>query len=84
MLYYKNYSKLNLYYNKINRNTNLQLFVKIEITTGLASVLEVATLIMRINIQKMGESPDCLLGVVPQPTNSRLSGTSAKPACSRV
>ena len=28
MLYYKNYSKLNLYNHKINRNTNVQLFIK--------------------------------------------------------
>ena len=32
MLYYKNYSKLNLYKHKINRSTNLQLFIKIYIT----------------------------------------------------
>ena len=32
MLYYKNYSELNLYLHKINRNTNLQLFIKIYIT----------------------------------------------------
>ena len=30
----------------------------------------------KINIQKPGESPDCLLGVVPQPTDSRLSETT--------
>ena len=28
------------------------------------------------NIQKPGDSPDCLLGVVPQPTESRLSETT--------
>ena len=28
------------------------------------------------NIQKAAESPDCLLGVVTQPTDSRLSETS--------
>ena len=27
------------------------------------------------NIQKPTKSPDCLLGVVPQPTDSRLSET---------
>jgi len=44
MFYYKNYSKLNLYLHKINRNTNLQLFIKIEITAGLTSIREVAAL----------------------------------------
>ena len=31
------------------------------------------------NIQKPAKSSDCLLGVVTQPTNSRLSETSFKP-----
>ena len=30
---------------------------------------------MRINIQKPAKTPDCLLGVVPQPTDNRLSET---------
>ena len=29
-------------------------------------------------IQKPGESPDCVLGVVPQPTDSRLSETTCE------
>ena len=35
--------------------------------------------ITRINIQKPGDSPDCLLGVVPQLTDSRLSETKTCP-----
>ena len=41
MLYYKNYSELNLHYHKINRNTNLQLFIQ---NIYYGSVREVAAL----------------------------------------
>jgi len=74
MLYYKNYSELNLYQHKINKNTNLQLVIK-NICYG--SVREVASLykITRIPNKKPLMKPDCHLGVVPQPTDSRLSET---------
>ena len=48
MLYYKNYSKLNLHYHKINRNTNLQLFIKIEITAGLIRQLTTDVYFFRV------------------------------------
>ena len=36
--------------------------------------------ITRMNIQHPGDSPDCILGVVPQLTDSRLSETKLPPA----
>ena len=44
---------------------------------GLTSVREVAALYID-HVDKPGDSPDCLLGVVPQPTDSRLSETRAR------
>ena len=41
---------------------------------GLTSIREVAALLMD-NIQKPAKVPFCLLGVVPHPTDSRLSET---------
>ena len=44
------------------------------ITVGLTSICEVAALFSPTpNIQKPAKSPDCLHGVVTQPTDSRLS-----------
>ena len=45
---------------------------QIGITAKLASIREVAAL---VSIQTPVKSPDCLLGVVPQLTDSRLKGT---------
>ena len=47
------------------------------ITAGLTSIREVAALFSPTRILfKSRQSPDCLLGVVAQPTDSRLSETS--------
>ena len=51
--------------------------IVIGITTGLTCIREVAASFShtRMIIQKPAKSPDCLLGVVTQPTDSRLSET---------
>ena len=74
MLYYKNYSELDLYLHKINRNTKFAVVYKKNIT---AVSLRWRHWIDHADTkQKPLMKPDCLLGVVPQPTDSRLSETS--------
>jgi len=61
----------------MNRNRNMQLFIKIEITSGLTSVREVAAFFRSRGLySKAGNPPDCVLSVVTQPPDSRLSDTS--------
>ena len=64
-------------YINIKINTNVQLFIKIAITAGLTSIREVAALFsVRQIIFVSRQTPDCLLGVVTQPSDSRLSETN--------
>ena len=73
MLYYKNYSELDLYLHKINRNTKFAVVYKKYITA--VSVRWRHCIDDADTKQKPLMKPDCLLGVVPQPTDSRLSET---------
>ena len=69
-------SKLILTQNK--KKYKCAVVYKIVITAGLTSICDVAALWQPMdNIQNLANSPDCLLGVVTQPTDSRLSKTSS-------
>ena len=74
MLYYKNYSELDLYLHKINRNTKFAVVYKKNITA--VSVRWRHWIDHADTKQKPLMKPDCLIGVVPQPTDSRLSETT--------
>ena len=75
MLYYKNYSELDLYLHKINRNTKFAVVYKKYILRQCPYCIDHAD-----TKQKPLMKPDCLLGVVPQPTDSRLSETKCSHA----
>ena len=88
MLYYKNYSELYLYLHKINRNTKFAVVYKNRnygrINHAAVSVKWQHCLDHADNIQKPAKLSDCLLGLVPQPTDSRLSETNAFMALSMI
>ena len=77
MISYEKYSTLNLY----SHTNKFAVVYKIGITAGLTSTREVAALFShtRIQIFKIRQSLYCLLGVVTEPTDSRLSDTSTTP-----